>query len=55
MDCLSANHSVCGLRWTDISQPIVRVISLINPMLRRWVNYFGIGHSSEFLSYIKIR
>src|SRR5882757_1954086 len=29
------------------SQPIERVISLINPMLRGWVNYFAVGHSSE--------
>jgi len=29
------------------SQPIDRVISLINPMLRGWVNYFAVGHSSE--------
>jgi RNA-directed DNA polymerase len=35
------------------SQPIDRVISLINPMLRGWVNYFAAGHSSECFSYIK--
>jgi RNA-directed DNA polymerase len=35
------------------SQPIDRVISLINPMLRGWVNYFAIGHSSECFGYIK--
>ncbi|MGB6400578.1 MAG: group II intron reverse transcriptase/maturase [Bradyrhizobium sp.] len=35
------------------SQPIDRVISLINPKLRGWVNYFAVGHSSECLSYIK--
>jgi RNA-directed DNA polymerase len=35
------------------SQPIERVISLINPMLRGWVNYFAVGHSSECCSYIK--
>jgi RNA-directed DNA polymerase len=35
------------------SQPIDRVISLINPMLRGWVNYFAVGHSSECFSYIK--
>jgi len=35
------------------SQPIERVISLINPMLRGWVNYFAVGHSSECFSYIK--
>lgn len=35
------------------SQPIDRVISLINPMLRGWVNYFAVGHSSECFSYIR--
>ncbi|SFL23786.1 Reverse transcriptase (RNA-dependent DNA polymerase), partial [Mesorhizobium albiziae] len=35
------------------SQPIDRVISLINPMLRGWVNYFAVGHSSGCFSYIK--
>jgi RNA-directed DNA polymerase len=29
------------------SQPIDRVIQLINPVLRGWVNYFAVGHSSE--------
>ena len=27
------------------SQPVERVIYLINPMLRGWVNYFAVGHS----------
>jgi RNA-directed DNA polymerase len=35
------------------SQPIERVINLINPMLRGWVNYFAVGHSSECFSFIK--
>jgi len=35
------------------SQPIERVISLINPVLRGWVNYFAVGHSSECFTYIK--
>lgn len=35
------------------SQPIERVISLINPILRGWVNYFAVGHSSECFSFIK--
>jgi RNA-directed DNA polymerase len=35
------------------SQPIERVVSLINPMLRWWVNYFAVGHSSECFTYIK--
>ena len=32
------------------SRPIEQVISLINPVLRGWVNYFAVGHSSECFS-----
>ncbi len=35
------------------SQPIDRVIELINPILRGWVNYFRVGHSSQCFGYIK--
>jgi hypothetical protein len=35
------------------SQPVDRVVSLINPMLRGWVNYFAVGHSSACFSFIK--
>ena len=35
------------------SQPIGRVTYLINPILRGWVNYFRIGHSSRCFGYIK--
>jgi RNA-directed DNA polymerase len=35
------------------SQPIERVISLINPMLRGWINYFAVGNSSECFTYIR--
>jgi len=35
------------------SQPVDRVIYLINPILRGWVNYFRVGHSSECFGYIK--
>src|SRR6516164_5451466 len=35
------------------SQPVDRVIALINPVLRGWVNYFAVGHSSECFRYIK--
>jgi RNA-directed DNA polymerase len=35
------------------SQPIDRVICLINPILRGWANYFRIGNSSRGLRYIK--
>ena len=35
------------------SQPVDRVVQLINPVLRGWVNYFAVGHSSECFSFIK--
>jgi RNA-directed DNA polymerase len=35
------------------SQPIDRVIELVNPILRGWVNYFAVGHSSRCFSMIK--
>jgi len=35
------------------SQPIERVINLINPVLRGWVNYFAVGHSSKCFNIIK--
>jgi len=36
-----------------VSQPVSRVIYLINPILRGWVNYFRIGHSSKCFDYVK--
>jgi RNA-directed DNA polymerase len=35
------------------SQPLDRVIYLINPILRGWVNYFRVGHASGCFGYIK--
>jgi RNA-directed DNA polymerase len=35
------------------SQPISGVIEKINPILRGWVQYFAIGHSSVCFSYIR--
>ena len=35
------------------SQPVGRVIERINPILRGWVNYFAVGHSSWCFSFIK--
>src|SRR5262245_2593846 len=35
------------------SQPASRVVQLINPVLRGWVNYFAVGHSSECFSMIQ--
>jgi len=35
------------------SQPVDRVVQLINPILSGWVNYFAIGHSSECFAFIQ--
>jgi RNA-directed DNA polymerase len=35
------------------SQPLDRVVQVINPILRGWVQYFAVGHASECFSYIK--
>jgi RNA-directed DNA polymerase len=35
------------------SQPVDRLIDLINPILRGWVNYFRVGHASGCFGYIK--
>ncbi len=35
------------------SQPVDRVIQLINPILRGWVNYFAVGQASECFGFVK--
>ncbi len=35
------------------SQPISRVIVLINPIIRGWANYFRIGNSARCFGYVK--
>ena len=35
------------------SQPLARVVELINPVLRGWVNYFAVGHSSRCFQWVK--
>jgi RNA-directed DNA polymerase len=42
-----------GIFKRFVSQPVDRVIYLINPILRGWVNYFRIGNSSRCFGYIK--
>jgi RNA-directed DNA polymerase len=38
-------------RWD--SQPVERVIAVINPMLHGWVNYFRIGNASQCFTFVK--
>ncbi|MEK7730686.1 MAG: group II intron reverse transcriptase/maturase [Planctomycetota bacterium] len=35
------------------SQPVGRVIAVITPILRGWVNYFRIGHAARSFAYVK--
>ena len=35
------------------SQPVGRVVEVINPILRGWVNYFAIGHSSRCFGRVR--
>jgi len=35
------------------SQPTQALIARINPILRGWVNYFSVGHSSRCLSFVR--
>ena len=35
------------------SQPLNRVVELINPILRGWVTYFAIGHSGRCFDFVK--
>ena len=37
-----------------VSQPVGRVIELINPILRGWVHYFAVGDSGRCFSYVKL-
>ncbi len=38
-------------RWR--SQPVGRVIAVINPMLRGWVNYFRVGNAARCFSFVR--
>jgi len=37
----------------NASQPVSKVIEQINPILRGWVNYFAVGHSSRCFAFIQ--
>jgi RNA-directed DNA polymerase len=42
-----------GIFKSQKSQPPNRVINLINPIMRGWVNYFRIGNSTKCFNYVK--
>ena len=46
-------EKIKGIFKSQKSQPLDKVIKLINPILRGWVNYFRIGNSSQCFSYVK--
>jgi RNA-directed DNA polymerase len=46
-------HNLKEIFRRFLSQPVDRVIELINPVLRGWVNYFRVGHSSRCFGYVK--
>ncbi len=35
------------------SQPVGRVVKIINPILQGWVNYFAMGHSSRCFAFVR--
>ena len=35
------------------SQPVGRVVEIINPILRGWVNYFAVGHASRCFGFVR--
>ena len=37
----------------QVSQPVGKVVAMINPILRGWVNYFRIGHSGRCFSLVR--
>jgi RNA-directed DNA polymerase len=37
----------------NVSQPVGKVVEMINPILRGWVNYFQIGDASRCFSMVK--
>ncbi len=46
-------EKIKGIFKSHKSQSLDRVIKLINPIIRGWVNYFRIGNSSQCFGYVK--
>ena len=47
-------HKLKEIFQRYVSQPVERVIELIDPILRGWWHYFAVGDSSRCFSYIKL-
>jgi RNA-directed DNA polymerase len=37
-----------------VSQPVNRIVSIINPILRGWVHYFRVGHSRRCFDFVRL-
>lgn len=46
-------HKLADIFRRTHSQPALRVVERINPILRGWVNYFAIGHATRCFSYVR--
>jgi RNA-directed DNA polymerase len=46
-------HKLADIFRRSHSQPAMRVVERINPIVRGWVNYFAIGHSGRCFSYVR--
>src|SRR5262249_22496006 len=46
-------HTLKQVFRSHRSRPVAEVIACINPILRGWVQYFAVGHSSRCFSFIR--
>ena len=42
-----------GVFRRHVSQPVARVVAIINPMLRGWVTYFRVGNSTRCFGFVR--